>query len=221
MLSDLKNRMVPDTRKPRTIVTGAFQGIKLDLSLRNQFQLYAGLYERELYPWLRRLTKGAVTAVDLGASYGEFTLYFLKAGVETVYAFEPDAECFGLFEKNLRLNAYFDPARVILSSKRIGAADSEGEARLDSCVAAFRYPCVIKMDIEGGEVAALEGACRLNTKADVRWLIETHSKALEAECLRILSEESFRTRIISPAWWRAALPELRPLESNRWLAAWK
>ena len=56
--------------KPRRILTGSFGGIAMNLSLRHQTQLYCGLFEREIYPWLERLSTGIATAIDIGAAYG-------------------------------------------------------------------------------------------------------------------------------------------------------
>jgi len=33
----------------------------------------------------------------------------------------------------------------------------------------------------------------------------------------ILRERGYKTKIIRNAWWRLFIPELRPLEQNRWL----
>ena len=74
--------------------------------------------------------------------------------------------------------------------------------------------------IEGAEVKALGGAAVLLHRLDVRWLIETHSADLERECLDILHLAGYKTRVISPAWWRFFLPEQR-CGHNRWLAAAK
>jgi len=204
------------------VLAGAFRGITLDLSLLTQLQLYVGLFERETYPWLRRLSEGIGSAIDVGAADGEYTLYFLKhTKAARVYAFEPDPAPRVVLFRNLELNSKLDLSRVTVSTKRLGSANSETDVMLDSLIDAITYPCLIKMDIDGGEVAGLGGARRLNMRPDVRWLIETHSKVLEDECVRILSSAGFRTQIISPAWWRRVLPEMRSIEQNRWLAAWK
>jgi hypothetical protein len=77
------------------------------------------------------------------------------------------------------------------------------------------------MDVDGAEAEILKGASLLNGLGGVRWLIETHSRDLERECVEQLKAAGFETRIIRNAWWRVLIPELRPVEQNRWLAAWK
>jgi len=222
VLSHLKSLFVSPERKPRRIVTGPFRGLVMNLSLETQSQLYLGLWERETYAELRRLSRGIATAVDIGTAQGEYTLYFLvKTGAAKVYAFEPDASCLPLLEANLKLNGMGQSERLELSAKFVGASDTEQQIRLDSLAESLRTPVLIKVDVDGGEEQILRGAERLNTLSGVRWLIETHSPELEAGCLRILKAAGYQTRIIRNAWWRIFVPELRPGELNRWLSAWK
>ena len=77
------------------------------------------------------------------------------------------------------------------------------------------------MDVDGAEEQILKGAKTINALTDVRWLIETHSNELESLCEGILTVAGFQTRIIPNAAWRVFVPEQRPIEHNRWLAAWK
>ncbi len=222
LLSALKNMVVRPERKPLEILTGPFKGIKMDLSLRDQAQVYLGLFEQETHPWLKRLSEGLRTAVDIGAAHGEYTLFFLmKTAATKVYAFEPDASCLPLLDENLRLNGMVQSHRLEISTKLVGDCETEQQIRLDSLAASIETPCLIKMDVDGAEERVLEGAKTLNSCSGVRWLIETHSKQLEVACMKILSVAGFQTRIIRNGWWRVVVPELRPGAHNRWLAAWK
>ncbi len=222
ILSTIKNWMMPAERRPVRIMTGPFKGIHMNLALRDQTQIYLGLFERETHPALRRLSAGIHTAVDIGAAYGEYTLFFLtKTGAAQVFAFEPDASCIPFFYENLKLNGIMQSSRLNLSTKFLGTGENNGQMRLDSLASAVGMPCLIKMDVDGAEESILRGATELNRLPGIRWLIETHSKELEIRCLKILSEAGFETQIIRNARWRAIIPELRPIEHNRWLAAWK
>src|SRR5580658_2161639 len=114
----VKNAVVPAGSGPRTVQTGAFRGVRLNLDLRTQSQWYVGLFEREVYPWLARLSQGAQTAVDIGAAGGEYTLYFLmKTAAARVIAFEPDPKSFESLRGNLRLNGLEDAGRLELCPK--------------------------------------------------------------------------------------------------------
>jgi hypothetical protein len=221
-LSWVKNLVVPEGRKPRRIVLGPLRGITMALSLRHQSQIYLGLFEREVHPWLGRLSRGIHTAIDIGADSGEYTLFFLtKTNAARVLAFEPDPEALPQLQENLQLNSFAESKRLELSSALVGDSDGAGKVSLDSLAGAMQLPCFIKIDVDGAEAEILKGAARLNGLDGVRWLIETHSKSLECECLEQLKAAGFETRVIRNAWWRALIPELRPIEHNRWLAAWK
>jgi hypothetical protein len=221
LLSDLKNLMVSPERKPRRILAGPFRGIVMGLSLQTQAQFYVGLFERETHPWLNRLTQDISTAIDIGVAYGEHTLYFLTKTKAKVFAFEPDVSCLPFLRENLELNSVDESDRLVISSRFVGASDTEQEVRLDSLAASVRTPCFVKMDVDGAEEEILQGAKSLNSLPGVRWLIETHSKELEDACVGILAASGFQTRIIANAWWRVFIPEMRPSAHNRWLAAWK
>lgn len=212
----------PAERKPRKILAGPFKGITMELSLQNEAQAYVGLFERETHPWLRRLSKSIKTAIDIGSANGEYALYFLmKTEAKSVNLFEPDASCLPVLQSNLALNGLQDTKRLTISSKLVGDSDAEGQLRLDSLAASIDPPCLIKMDVDGAEVSVLRGAAKVNGLRGIRWLIETHSVENEIECVRILSDAGFQTRIIPNAWWRVVIPEYRPIPHNRWLAAWK
>lgn len=221
-LSWVKNLVVPAGRKPRRIVFGPFKGITMALSLRHQSQIYLGLFEREVHAWLGRLSRGIHTAIDIGADSGEYTLFFLsRTDAEKILAFEPNPEALPLLRENLQLNSRAESNRLEVSTAMVGDSDGANKVSLDSLVGSMQLPCFIKMDVDGAEAEILKGAAKLNGLGGVRWLIETHSRSLECQCIEQLKAAGFETRIIRNAWWRVLIPELRPIEHNRWLAAWK
>ena len=222
LVSNLKNLLVSSERKPRRILAGPFKDIVMGLSLRSQTQIYLGLFEKEIHPWLNRLSQGIATAIDIGAAHGEYTLYFLqKTRATKVLAFEPDAGLLSCLNENLALNGIDQLERLEISTKFVGISNTEHEIRLDSLEPSLHGPCFIKMDVDGAEEKVLNGANTVNALRDVRWLIETHSSQLELLCERILTAAGFQIRIIPNARWRVLVPEQRPIEHNRWLAAWK
>ena len=221
-LSRLKNLVVPAERRPRRIAFGPFRGITMPLSLQHQSQIYLGLFEREVHAWLVRLSRGIRSAIDIGAASGEYTLFFLtRTQAEKVWAFEPDPECLPLLRESLQLNSVEQSRRLEISTAMVSDCDGPGKATLDSLAGSIPLPCFIKMDVDGAEAEILRGAAKLNALDGVRWLIETHSAELERQCVAVLRAAGFETAIIRNAWWRAVIPELRPIAHNRWLAAWK
>ena len=222
LLSTVKNLVIPPGRGPRNVLGGPFKGIKMNLSMQDETQVYLGLFERETHPWLMRLSRNLRSAVDIGAAHGEHTLFFLtKTEAARVYAFEPDTSCLPLFRENLSLNEMSQSPRLQICTKLVSDSDNENQISLDSLANTIDLPCLIKMDVDGAEERVLRGARAMNALSDIRWLIETHSKENELACLRILSGAGFQTRIIPNAWWRVIIPELRPSAHNRWLAAWR
>lgn len=220
-LSQLKLLVVPSGKHRRTIVSGAFRGLTMQMDLRDQTQLFLGLHEREVYNNLRGLAKNIRSAVDVGAAEGEYTLFFLlRANAEVVLAVEPDAELRTALQRNLDSNAHHRGI-VQLSEYFVADVDENGRRKLDTIAASLAGPCLVKVDVDGGEADVLRGAQAMLSRLDVRWLIETHSQELEQECLRILSSAGHETRVIPNAWWRFLVPENRPVDHNRWLVAWK
>ncbi len=218
--SRLKRLVLPAGRAPRVIRAGVLRGLRMQLDLAHQAQRWLGLQERELYGWLRKLSAGIATAIDAGASDGMYTLYFLiRTSARKVLAFEPGAESRKLLEENLKENGLYGDTRLEVVAEYVGAR-SEGEfTTLDSFLGPLVLPCLVKVDVDGGEADLLRGARELLALRHVRWIIEVHSKELENECLDILSEAGYRTRRIPNAWWRHFLPELRPIAVNHWLVA--
>jgi hypothetical protein len=217
---ELKRRVLPQGKAPRVIRTGLFSGIRVDLDFAHHTQLWLGLQERELAGWFRRFSAGISTAIDVGANEGLYTLYFLaKTSAQKVLAFEPEAENLFHLERNLALNQLASGPRLELVRKFVGATVGREFTSLDAFSAAITPPCLVKVDIDGGEVDLLRGAPMLLRAPSVRWIIEVHSVELEKQCLEILHAANYRTVVVPNAWWRVFLPELRPIAHNRWLVA--
>jgi hypothetical protein len=221
-LSFVKQKFVSTERVPRTIVSGPFRGIRMNLDLSYQTQLFLGLFERETHPWLKRLAKGVSTGIDIGAAEGEYALFLLKnTPASKIYTFEPDPIMTSRFNSNLRLNHELGLERLQMSTKFVGRSSLGDTVCLDSLAKDIRCPCLIKIDVDGAEAEILAGASAVKAMPDVRWLIETHSEKLERDCVKSLQSAGFKIEIIPNAWWRAILPEQRPIPHNRWLVAWK
>jgi hypothetical protein len=218
----LKSWLLPAGRSPRRIPLGLLAGLTMELDLAHHSQRWLGLQERELFGWIRRLAAGIRTAVDVGANDGMYTLYFLSSTpAKRVLSFEPSTESLAELSANLALNRLAHDGRLEVVTKKVGCAVDGEWTTLDSLSASIEHPCLIKVDIDGGEVDMLRGAQALLRAPDTRWIIEVHSKALEQECLRILREAGYRTQVVPNAWWRHIVPELRPGELNHWLVAFR
>jgi hypothetical protein len=216
----IKRTLFPSGGRSRAILTGPFQGIRMELDPQCEAQMWLGLTERELFPLLEPLCQGIRSAVDIGAAVGEYTLYaLLKTSAERVIAFEPQGNLVEALRRNLDLNGLGQDPRLELHPKFLrdtGSADSIAADRLAEWVLP---PCFLKMDIEGGELAVLRAAAsRLLSIPDLRWLIETHNDELHSECAAILKSAGYSIRYISQAWWRGLVPERRRADVA-WLVA--
>lgn len=132
LLSKVKSVFIRPDKEPCRIQFGVFRGIMMDLDLSCQSQIFLGLYEREVYPYLEHLSQGVRTAIDIGANEGLYTLYFLlKVPVWKVFAFEPSNLSRLRIMDNLRLNGLENDRRLTLSPKFIGSTNTEEMCTLD------------------------------------------------------------------------------------------
>lgn len=224
-VSNVKRLVVSSEREIRVIKTGAFQGLKMQLDLTYQTQLYLGLHERELYQWLKMFSMKIQTAIDIGAAEGEYTLYFLnKTSAQNILVFEPETFLQERLNNNIELNRIPKDKKLQAFSKFVSNSDDSKNCTLNSLSASITLPCLVKIDVDGGEVDVLQGADQLLDSPEVHWLVETHSLPLEETCLQIFKQKGYSTEVIPNAWWRMIVPEMRigPLGThNRWLLATK
>ena len=152
--------------------------------------MWAGAYERELVDLFKRVLKPGMTVLDLGANIGYFSVLAagLVGQSGEVHAFEPAPTCFAQLKRNLAAFpwAHAHPAAVAdapgtacfhFSDKANetgwGSLLTEDQSstretmvpvvRLDDWAGeqAIRRVDFIKIDIEGGEFRALQGAREL------------------------------------------------------------
>jgi len=220
ILSRLKDALVPGGLRPRKVLCGLNRGLVMWLDLRHDLQRQLGLYEREISYMFRKYARNINTAVDVGAGDGFYTLYFLaRTSATNVFAFEPSEEARRRMARNLQANGLDLDPRLVLDPRPVGAQTQVGAVTLDSIWERVRTPCLIKIDAEGAEANVLAGAGHILGLPEVLWIVETHSRRLERECVSLLSSRGHETVIARNALWRTVLPESRPMPHNRWLFA--
>ena len=158
-----------------------------------------------------------------GAGYGEYTIFALtKTSAKRVIAFEPNPAVWEELRHNLRINGLENDSRIALHLKYLGSAEGPGTIAASRLADWIVPPCLIKLDIDGGEGEVMRASApKLLSAPGLRWIIETHSAELERECITILEAAGYAITIAPNAWWRAIIPELRPIDHNRWLVAVK
>lgn len=218
MLTSLKAQLLGRERKRRRIPAGLYRGLRMEMDLTCELQLYLGLAEVETHAWIRRWSSEVVSAVDVGAANGELVLYWMScANLRKVYAFEPFDEARERMTRNLESNGYGQDRRLHVSSRFVGSRDDADYCTLDSLD--LPGPCMVKIDVDGAEGDVLRGARNLLASGKVFWVVETHSASLEAECMEVFRQAGYRTRIVRNGWYRRILREQRPIPHNRWLVA--
>ena len=142
------------------------------------------------------LLKPGMTFYDIGAKHGHYAMLATQflADDDVVVAFEPEPRNFEkLVEQTadwpniqcaqVAIGEYNLRQRFLRSADSVSLGKLVGEDSDDSIfVDVMRLdnlhpPALIKMDIEGGEVAALRGASRTLTEARSILLIEMHGNA--------------------------------------------
>lgn len=194
-------------------------------SWRWKLAMLAGRYERETTKLFKRIVKRDDAVVDIGAHIGYFTrLAARKVGPRgNVYAFEPDTENRTLLEQNTERypNVFVHAAAITEKDGRVSFYHVAGSTGCHSTIpqedaAQFTVPAttldsfvatsgisldVIKIDIEGGEWAALRGMKNVLKQPHLSIIIEWKPSALEhgghpEDLLKELADNGFTLSVI-------------------------
>lgn len=195
--------------KVRTCFRGPYTGIHFQLTeaLREtRLAVFYRAYEPEVTEMLEHIVHPGGTVFDIGAHIGVHTLYMCKllSGTGRIFAFEPWAENLADLVYNLRCNEDISqvvtPVPVAIGSKtqltsfEDGGSDGRHHVgdvarpcdrllpmtTIDAfCAKSGAVPDVIKIDIEGQEIPALQGAKDVLERFRPRLLLEHHHLADE------------------------------------------
>ena len=207
---------------PNRILFGIAKGMHVNYGIENRTLHLLGLYETEIYPFLRKGMDVSDTLIDIGANDGYYALAFCRHmnGNQKVILCEPGAVVSDL-RKNLVLNNLKESATVVIETRLVTEKSNENEVSINELVSSSSAPLIL-MDVDGVEEVIIRGFdFELNTGKSITWVIETHSAELENNIRSILESHGFKVTIIRNAWWRRWIPEKRPLAHNRWLYAFK
>jgi len=207
---------VPDGARMR-VLQGALRG-KTWIAGAHTHGCWLGSYEHEKQQLFSALMKPGMVVYDIGANAGFYTLLAaeLTGPSGFVFAFEPQPRNLHYLRAHLRLNrvenasvldlAVADApgtARFSTSGSATGALSELGDlvvrqTSLDSLVEsqAVRPPDLIKMDIEGGELAAIRGARDVLTRYRPIIMLATHGTRVHDECIDELRELGYGVQSI-------------------------
>ncbi len=220
-LKQAVKQALPSGDHVRNLPLGIGRGLKLSINLQGgQISTYLGLYEVELNRHLRRLCPRGARCFDLGGHIGYDALVLAKLSGSEVLTVESASDWCAVIRQNLLVNPEYEN-RVMLVPAYVGDSQevpglSGDQVTVDQLASEFFVPDFIKIDIEGGETAALRGASRTLAERQPNLLVEVHSVALEDECLDLLRQHGYQPSIVDQ---RRLLQEHRPIAHNRWIVA--
>lgn len=206
-------RLVPQGRVVR-VRSGLNRGMRWIVGAGTH-GCWLGTYEAAKQDCLARFVKPGMKVLDIGANAGFYTLAFSRLVGDDghVWAVEPYAGNAAHLLAHIRHNRLHNVTvvqaavgdREGVTGFHIGSNNCVGHLNdvssykvpvvsLDRLVAdgTLPVPDLIKMDIEGAESAALEGARRLLAEKKAMFFIALHGEIQKRECLEMLLSNSYR-----------------------------
>jgi FkbM family methyltransferase len=192
------------------VLQGPLRGAKW-IAAAHTHGCWLGSYEADKQRLFASLVQVGDVVYDVGANAGYYTLLAsrLCGAAGRVIAMEPLPRNLDFLQQHLRLNrssnvTVLDVALAeapgsarfrasVGSAEGSLAADGDIEVRVTTIDAIVQDciappPRLIKMDIEGGELAALRGAREVLRKHRPVLLLATHGPEIHGACLKLLHE---------------------------------
>ncbi len=207
-----------------TVPDGLNQGLEMQVDPRTEVGYLRGDHE----PWIQDLLSEWLSYgeafLDVGSHIGFFTMAAsrLVGDGGTVIAVEPDKTTFRRLGMHISRNALGNVRLVAAAaSATAGTVGFESSVGADGGVrgsvtsdpedASYSVdatsidvltrestPAVVKIDVEGAEVAALAGATELLGTRASRWIVEVHSASLREEVRRVFVTAGYEVEHTAP-----------------------
>jgi FkbM family methyltransferase len=189
--------------------------------------IYTGLHEFSDMGYLLHVLRNSDLFIDIGANAGSYTVLASAAVGARVYAFEPAPSAYDRLVENVRLNGA--EVRVICLNVAVGraegvvrftsgldtinhvaAASEHGPKMIDVRVCTLdtalgsESPSMVKIDVEGYETPALEGAHQVLSSSSLHSVImELNGSGErygydESRIMRMMSDFGFKTYSYDP-----------------------
>jgi Methyltransferase FkbM domain len=217
-LKRLTGPLLPRGAVARTIPVGPARGLRMEIDFSYQARMYLGIFEIELARWYRRFCAPGAAAFDVGAREGYVALVLARRSAGgRVVAFEADPVEFERLRRNIALNPSLARPPDARLARVTGRTGGKRDVTLDHAAFATDgvVPDLVKLDVEGWELKALQGAERLLAERRPHLVVETHSAELERGCRDLLRAHGYEPHVVEPRRW---LAEVRT-GHNRWLVA--
>lgn len=204
-------------RRPWTIRLGDARRLRLyPHSVVAAFVLYYRIHDYEHLSFLRTYLRPDDLFVDVGANIGVYSLWASEIEGVDILAFEPSSAIYARTVENVELNRLGSRVQVLRKAvgaevgqvwlttgldamNKVATGDAPGsepveQTTLDSALGS-RAPALIKIDVEGGELAVLDGARATILRHRPALLIEVNDpKGLTM----LLDELGYRTWTYDP-----------------------
>ena len=213
-LARLPLRLVPHNAVV-PIMTGKLRGARWIVGSAIH-RCWLGFYEYDKQRMIAKRVKSGTVFYDVGANAGFYTLLASRLVADgSVFAFEPVPRNLSYLRKHIAINRTSNVEVLdVAVSDANGTASFEVEntgymghltarggievatVTLDSLVAQGKIlpPNFIKMDIEGAELAALQGASNIFQCYRPVLFLATHGRAVHTECRQLLESWGYDWR---------------------------
>ncbi|MEA3117059.1 MAG: hypothetical protein QOI13_329 [Paraburkholderia sp.] len=210
LIRSCKNAIAPKGSAFRTLRFGIASGCVIKIDFRDNTGLYFGIYEKELEPYLRALLRPGYRCFDVGGQGGYDALVMAKLTNSHVISMECLPEAAEAMRDVFARNRF----QIQTYECFVGNGEDGSSMSLDVVACETFTPDFIKIDIEGAEVDALEGARSILATRKPHLVIEVHGLDKEIACLKILREYGYEPQTVDPRRW---FKDKRVIEHNRWL----
>jgi len=199
------------------ILRGSLRGKRWLLATRSNF--FLGSYEPEQTALFEHYVTPGAVVYDIGAHYGYYSLLssVLAGEVGSVLAFEPSPHNLAFLRHHLRIN-HLANVRVIEKAvadhvgvahfdmgggSGIGHLSEDGKVEvqlttLDALADELPAPTVMKIDVEGAEMAVFQGGQKTIEHARPIIFLSVHSPELKRDCSAYLKDLGYKLEEILP-----------------------
>jgi hypothetical protein len=206
-------KLLPEGKRYRKLRFGPAAGCLMEIDLRCQLRSYFGIYEFELLPHFKRMVTPGANCFDIGGRDGYDALMMASLSHGKVASFE----CDQIVAQRMRHTFAQNPGLSIETVESfVGAENSDKHITIDRASRELFIPNFIKMDIEGAEADALNGAIETLKSHRPSLIIEAHGSDIEDQCLSILRQIGYRVTIVNQSRF---LKDAARTGYNRWIAA--
>jgi len=207
--------------KPTQIIkAGVAKGLKMNIDISGKAQRILGLDEREIQSFFEKYAKKCSHFFDIGASDGYYSLIYRKYNKKgVIHMFEAQERFKQEQEDHFKMNNF--ELNYKYYSKFVSNKNDEKNLSIDDIFKEKNAAILFKIDVDGGEMDVLKGMTNTLSNNKCFFIIETHTKQLEIDCIEFVQKHGYKAKIIDAAWYRTFIPEERPIEHNRWFVAEK